>query len=185
MKKIHQIIITLFILIHTFSLRTLPPLHSNPLKSKILKDTCESNIENCLKCDFNKKDCIECEKSFYITQEGHCQKCMDGCLQCFKEEKCVQCNRFYKKDPDTSICFYSYAKLAPFFILSFFFLVCFGLALYWLCLRFRNKRSANLLKRKTESARNDPLLSPAFLSRKSTSRRTKKTMISNFNDGSI
>lgn len=144
---------------------------SNSLKLRAEK-SCEDSIPNCIKCDFEKKDCIECETSFFITQDNQCGSCMEGCLQCYKKENCVKCHRFFEKDKLTGSCNYSYTKLIPYFFIVLFLMTCVILSFYWICLKCRNKRNLKLLKRKTVVIGGDKL-STAFLSKQSSRGRTR------------
>lgn len=141
-------------------------------------DNCEKSIPSCVKCDFNKKDCTECETSYFITQDNKCQECQNGCLQCFKEESCVQCKKFYTKN-NSSVCQFNYGKLIPYLILIIFFTVSILLLCYWACLKYKNKRNLRILAKKTEEVRSSPLLTPIMSKKGTVCISEKKTLEGN------
>ncbi len=57
----------------------------------------EEEIENCHGGRYFNFKCFECHEGFYPSDDGKkCQKCMEGCNICFKEEICGNCNIGYK-----------------------------------------------------------------------------------------
>lgn len=59
-------------------------------------DLCEPcNDPNCASCNDNQFKCNICSPGYYLTPEGVCSGCMEGCLECENKWQCKLCDGEY------------------------------------------------------------------------------------------
>ena len=117
-------------------------------------------LENCLSCNKDQIECLQCLTNYFVTVLGKCQACQNGCSKCSNPSNCEECERFYTIPANESVCKFDTGLIMLIGFILLFVLLGLGFTLHYCRLKCKNRKKEKEAKNKLWLSKNDPRLTP-------------------------